>query len=1096
MPANGGKIVRIFISSPGDTQFERMRVDRVVERLNGEFAKVARLVTVRWEREFYKAHETFQAQIPEAATCDIVIGILRHRLGTALPAEFAHMADGEPYPSGTAYEILTAIDAARQKGHPDVYVFRCPDLPTVTVKDDDPENIAIKQQWKWLEAFCARWFRSSEGDFKAAYHEFHTTDEFEAQFGTLLRKWLEGRAPKGHTVTWPVATKGSPFRGLASFGATHAPVFFGRGRDITRGVDTLKDAADAGTPFLLLVGPSGSGKSSLARAGLVPRLTTPGVLPYVDVWRVATMRPRENAGGPIAALATHLLDGDGEIELDDEGRPCALPEMKDGDYGSPEKLARLLDHADDSAALPIVGALDRIGESERETTGHDRSVRVDLVLLVDQLDELFGGDPQNGETARFAALLSALMASGRVWVIATLRANLYERFLKEPALLDLKTRGRSYDVSPPSATELDDIVRGPATAAGLVYETNPETGESLDERLLRDADRPDMLPLLQFVLDQLYEQRTTVDGAMRLTFAAYDSFGGIDGAIDRAGEQAIAALTDTEKKTIPKLLRLLVRQSADAGFGVGSSDLILRSVPLAEIERDPAMGTLVRALADARMLVTGNDGTGSTVRLAHQRIVESWSRAAQAVRQNRDYYRMLGDLRAQFGRWIASGGHPSTLVAKGRPLGDARDLGRRFRREMDPQHLAFVKASTWRRYFVFGVAWIVPSIIIALALSQGLASAMKLQEPQANLASYVLILIVVPGCLALAYLMFDRRLSQLVRGGLKARIVNGDSGLGCMLAARKELVDYNAVFLLSLPFAGLALIVLEDDEVKRVLPALNDWADWAWIGFLVVFMPAGVAWALASVLFRFRLRRSRGQYRAGTAMASSVGTRVPTSEVPDKTWRGWMKRNSPVLVMGACGLVSGVLSVWAFPMKSATVPQYTDVRFYLPAIFLGLILAFGEWRWARIPLVTGVLIVFGTFVAWVLAYTIGFQAVMKLKLAWRIYLLMGGLVGGAIGGSITAVILPTLLPCRRWALATVGGAILGMILYADQKYGTVFLYPVWQGALATYLGWWLQRSPAPFASVSASWVGLIAEHARRAAAGIARRFGPHAPGAS
>ncbi len=717
MTAEGGEVVRIFVSSPGDTRFERMRVDRVVERLNGEFANVARLVAVRWEREFYKAHETFQTQIPEASSCEIVVGILRHRLGTALPTDFPHMADGAPYPSGTAYEILSAIDAARSRGRPDVYIFRCPDLPTVTVKDDDPENIVIKQQWEWLEAFCARWFRSSEGEFKAAYHEFSTTDAFEIQFETLLRKWLEERALKGHSVAWPVETKGSPFRGLAAFGAKHASVFFGRGREINRAVDALKDAAADGAPFLLMVGPSGSGKSSLARAGLVPRLTTPGVVPSVDVWRVAVMRPREIGEGPNAALAARLLDGADCLEPDDEGRPFALPELKGGDYGTPEALARLLAHADDAATRPIVGALDRIGEAEREASGYERPVRADLLVVVDQLDELFSGDAQESEVAAFAGLLSALVATGRVWVVATLRADLYERFLRQPALLDLKTRGRSYDVSPPSATELVDIVRGPAAAAGLVYESASETGESLDRRLLGDADRPDMLPLLQFVLDQLYQHRATVDGETRLTFAAYESFGGIDGAIDRAGEQAIAGLSEAEKKALPKLMRLLVRQGSDSGFGVGSRDMILRSAPLAEIEQDPAMGKLVRALADARMLVMANDGLGGTVRLAHQRIVESWGRARHAVRENLDFYRILGDVRTQFGRWVASGAHPSTLVPKGRSLSEATSLRRRFGSELAPELGGFIRLSAWRRRFAgWGVAAIVISLLMVLII--------------------------------------------------------------------------------------------------------------------------------------------------------------------------------------------------------------------------------------------------------------------------------------------------------------------------------------------------------------------------------------------
>ena len=93
--AEGARQVRIFVSSPGDARFERARLERVIERLNGEFQGVARLSAIRWETEFYKAHATFQVQIPEAAQCDIVVAIFRSRLGTELPADFPHMENGE-----------------------------------------------------------------------------------------------------------------------------------------------------------------------------------------------------------------------------------------------------------------------------------------------------------------------------------------------------------------------------------------------------------------------------------------------------------------------------------------------------------------------------------------------------------------------------------------------------------------------------------------------------------------------------------------------------------------------------------------------------------------------------------------------------------------------------------------------------------------------------------------------------------------------------------------------------------------------------------------------------------------------------------------
>ena len=113
---------------------------------------------------------------------------------------------------------------------------------------------------------------------------------------------------KGRSVLWPIDTKGSPFRGLAAFGAKHAPVFFGRSRDITKAVDALKDAATRARPFLLVVGSSGSGKSSLIAGRPAAATYGTGRRARGRSLRVALMRPGEYEGGPVAALAARLFD--------------------------------------------------------------------------------------------------------------------------------------------------------------------------------------------------------------------------------------------------------------------------------------------------------------------------------------------------------------------------------------------------------------------------------------------------------------------------------------------------------------------------------------------------------------------------------------------------------------------------------------------------------------------------------------------------------------------------------------------------------------------------------------------------------------------
>ncbi len=209
------RVVKVFVSSPIDVAPERGRVQAVVAKLNREYAGLVEFETVLWEEHFYTADRGFQAQIPEAVACDVVMSMFWTRIGSALPADFATMPNGEPYPSGTAYELLTALEASKGKGVPDVYVFRKTADATLPTTDIDRRRQA-QTQLEALEAFWSEWFRSADGQFTAAFQTFATTDEFEHQVERLLRQWLQRRSLLGPRLVWS-EEKGSPFPGLLPF---------------------------------------------------------------------------------------------------------------------------------------------------------------------------------------------------------------------------------------------------------------------------------------------------------------------------------------------------------------------------------------------------------------------------------------------------------------------------------------------------------------------------------------------------------------------------------------------------------------------------------------------------------------------------------------------------------------------------------------------------------------------------------------------------------------------------------------------------------------------------------------------------------------
>ena len=358
------------------------------------------------------------------------------------------------------------------------------------------------------------------------------------------------------------------------------------------------------------------------------------------------------------------------------------------------------------------------------------------MLVVDQLDELFGRDISAAQRGQFTRALSGAVATGRVWVIATLRADLYERLLDDRDLLGLKTRGASYDLAPPGAVELAEIVRRPAEAAGLVFETDPVSGERLDDRLLADADRPDMLPLLQFTLDQLFAQRETAGDETRLSIAAYERLGGLAGAIDQEAERAIAPLGAAERERLPRLLRQLAAPAQGNDGGRDAARLTTRSIPLADAAYDEPSQRLVRALVDARVLLASGDDTRATVRLAHQRVLESWKRAQQIVAANADFYRIRQEIDDQHRRWKASGGQRDLLLAAGLPLAEAESVRGRYAGELPAELNDYIDASVRRgraRQQFLRVAVAAFALLALIAAAAGIWAVHQQRKAEASL---------------------------------------------------------------------------------------------------------------------------------------------------------------------------------------------------------------------------------------------------------------------------------------------------------------------------------------------------------------------------
>jgi tetratricopeptide (TPR) repeat protein len=659
--------LRFFISSPGDVCEERALASRVIERLQSEYMGRVALETVLWEHEPLVATATFQQQLVKPSDTDVVISILWSRLGTRLPAQFTR-ADGSRYESGTEYEFEEALDGFRRNGKPDLLVYRRTAPPSVRL-DDERDLMERLAQKKKLDEFIDKWFHDrADGTLTAAFHPFQSPGDFEILVENHLRRLIERQLPRSVGATAEsrdVWKKGSPFRGLAAFEFEHAPVFFGRTRAVSDVLQALRQQAGEGRSFVLILGMSGGGKSSVARAGVLPMLTKPGVIEGVGFWRRAVFRPTDVRGDVFTGLARSLL------------KEHALPSL-DSDGAGPEELAQVLRQSPQAATALVRAALAR--ETGEKVNGR-------LALVIDQMEELFTHEGILAEHREaFIDVMDAFARSGRVWVICTLRSDFYPRLAALPKLAALKEGAGQYDLMPPTASEIGQMIRLPTQAAGLRFEEDPASSERLDD-MLRDAaaERPEILPLLQFTLEELYQRRTE-DGL--LTLAAYRQLGGVEGSLAQRAETVFTELPADVQAELPKVLNALVSIEQDGHETVGR-----KRAPDRFAGKSRA---LIDTFVENRLFVTelADDGT-AVVTVAHEALLWHWPRVMGWVAQNRENLRVRSRIAAAAQRWSIEKRPADLLLPPGKPLVEAESLLEQGI-ELQGEESAFIQASIAR----------------------------------------------------------------------------------------------------------------------------------------------------------------------------------------------------------------------------------------------------------------------------------------------------------------------------------------------------------------------------------------------------------------
>lgn len=423
-----------------------------------------------------------------------------------------------------------------------------------------------------------------------------------------------------------------PYPGLTQFTETQAPIFLGRDQETA---ELRRRLVDDGETFIAVVGASGSGKSSLIRAGLIP------TLPEKWLWKRFT--PAEHPDGPFAALAAVFAE---ELEFQGISTESFIQDLSA--RGDPGEVARL--------------------RGRRE-----------LLLFIDQFEELYAGVAESLRHG-FGVFVHRLAATEGLRVVLTLRADFYHYCAEHPRLAG-RLRSASFPLAAPEIPALHAMITGPAERAGLDFEPG------LAGEILRDTGQePGRLALMAYALYLLHR----ADGATgTLTLASYDAFGGVEGAIGEKAREVFEGLDQAAQQTLGAVFRELVNVDDD---GTPTR----RRASLALFTEGSAARRLIDAFSDpaARLLV--RDGQEHpVVEVAHEALFRSWARLREWIEERHDDLRLRRQLGLAVAEWQRQGQADAFLWPEER-LHPAREMVARLEPVLTVEEQEFLRSEAER----------------------------------------------------------------------------------------------------------------------------------------------------------------------------------------------------------------------------------------------------------------------------------------------------------------------------------------------------------------------------------------------------------------
>ena len=448
-----------------------------------------------------------------------------------------------------------------------------------------------------------------------------------------------------------------PYQGLFHFGPENAEYFFGRSVFI----EELFQATETKN-FIPLLGASGSGKSSVVLAGLVPKLVN------IGHWKFTHFRPGKD---PFNALAQALV-------------PLYAPNLNQTELIA--QTRQLTEHFQNNTIL-----LSDVFSQIQHNHPQDR-----ILLIADQFEELYTLCHDEQTRRQFVdSLLNAFESPNHkppysTVLVSTMRTDFLGNVLSYPPLADVLRTG-DIKIRSMNTEELTEVIEKPAQKLGVDFEGG------LVERILNDVDKePGNLPLLEFALTELWKKRTR----KQLTHNAYEEIGEVSGALTRYADEKYSKLSEQEQQQVRRIFVQLVRP--------GEGTLDTRRVAT-RAELNETNWSLVKELADARLVVTNrtiisqdnsqqqiNIQGQETVEVVHEALIRNWGQLREWMNTDREFRTWQEKLRGEMRQWQEMKKDRGTLL-RGAPLLEAEKWLQKRSDQLSLEEREFIEQSIKQR---------------------------------------------------------------------------------------------------------------------------------------------------------------------------------------------------------------------------------------------------------------------------------------------------------------------------------------------------------------------------------------------------------------